>query len=228
MAGAAFQMLMATVTPAATVTQTDFDKNDSSLTTYTFTSKTIGAADPSRYVVVAVGSPANSSNRTISSVTLGGVTMTQVASSFLSAAGGGAFAETALYILQVPVGTTGTVVVTWSGAADRMAIGVFALYNLQSATPTSTPSTSSANPATASINVVAGGVVVAATFAFAGGAFTHTWAGLTKNYDQAFVATNLEHSGASAAFVAAQTGLTVTATPSTTPSAIAMTVAAFR
>lgn len=229
MSGVSFQaMIMDGGLLNATITQTDFVKDDTSLTTYTFTTRAIGTADPNRSIVVAVGSPANAANRTISTITLGGSGMNAVGSSFLSSGGGGAFAEVGLYILPFPSGTTATIVVTWSGAADRMAIGIFALYNITSQTPTAI-FTSGANPATGSINISAGGVALAAVFAFhASSALSYTWAGLTERYDQQFVATNLAYSGASDQFVTAQTGLTVTATPSVTPAAISMVTAAFR
>lgn len=202
-------------------------KNDNALTTYTFSTQSIGAAQAGRRIIVAAGCPANGVDRTISSVTIGGDAATAIGT-IASGAGGGAFAQAQLFVLQVDTGTTADIVVTWSGAADRCSVGVWAAYDLQSSTPTATL-TSTANPQTGTINVSAGGILIAAAFDFNGvpTAATFTWAGPTERYDAQFVATNLFYSGASDAYAAAQTGLTVTATPSVF-TAGAMAAASFR
>lgn len=215
------------VTVDATVVFTANAKDDSALTTYTFSSQAIGTAAVGRRVIVAAGSPANGASRTISSVTIAGVTATAIGSIAVGS-GGGAFAEVQLFVLQVDTGTTASIVVTWSGAADRCSIGVWAAYDLQSSTPTATL-TSIANPQTGTINVSAGGILIAAAndFNSVPSPGTFAWTGPTENYDAQLVATNLFYSGASSAYATAQTGLTVTATPSAF-SAGSMAAAAFR
>jgi len=222
---AASQAVLIGMEQPATISFTDNVKDDSSLTTYTFSTRAIGSAVVGRRVVVAVGSPANSSNRTISSVTCGGAGMTAIGS-ITSGAGGGAFAEAQLFVLQVDTGTTATIAVTWSGAADRCSIGIWALYGLLSSTPTATL-TSTANPQTGSLAVNAGGVALAAAFDFhTATAESFTWSGLTEQYDAQFATANLGYSGAHIASFTSQT-LTVTATPIAF-SAGAMAAAAFR
>lgn len=65
--------------------------------------------------------------------------------------------------------------------------------------------------------------------AYAAASRTFTWAGLTERVDEdveaALFAT---HSAAGDAFASAQTGLTITATPSAAVSAISLVRAAFR
>lgn len=87
-------------------------------TTYTFNSVDFGTANDMReiYVVFSYGSTAT---RTVSSVTIGGVSATQVVASAFITSG------TAMYMAKVPTGTTGTIVITMSGSLLRIGGGVF-------------------------------------------------------------------------------------------------------
>lgn len=86
--------------------------------TYTFNSVDFGTADNMREVYV-VFSYSASTTRTVSSVTIGGVTATAVVASAFTTTG------TAMYMAKVPTGATGTIVINTSGNLTRIGGGVF-------------------------------------------------------------------------------------------------------
>lgn len=208
---------------AATITKTDNAVDGSTTTTYTFTSRAIGTAATGRRVIVGVSSGAGSS-ATISSVTIGGNAASQVV--FLD---GTVSASTisALYILQVDAGTTATIVVTFSGSRTSCGIGVWAAYDLLSSTATFTGTSSASPPSVGSVSCSAGGIIVAQGIVYSGSTSTFTWSGLTERFDEQLVS-QVAQTGASDAFVSAQSGLTVTATPSVTRTNASLSVASFR
>src|SRR3990167_11105596 len=80
------------------------------LTTYTFSAENLGVAASDRFIVVTItGRSSDGGARTIDTVTIGGVTATiniQIANS-------GSF--NGIATAAVPTGTTGDIVITWSG-----------------------------------------------------------------------------------------------------------------
>lgn len=110
--------------------------DNSNLTTYTFTSAAIGAAGPSRVIAVAVQSRTSAvgTPRSITGVTLGGVSMTAGP----SLVGGSAGEPTvAWFYLAVATGTTANIVVTFNNGTQNCAIDVYRLFPLSS-TPVDT------------------------------------------------------------------------------------------
>jgi hypothetical protein len=93
--------------------------NGSNLTTYTFTGCDFGAADASREVFVVIGW-AQGANRTLNSVTIGGVAATLGSAANYSTAAG-----TRLAFAAVPTGATGDVVCTFSGGITGCCIAVY-------------------------------------------------------------------------------------------------------
>lgn len=213
--------------PDASSSYTATAVNSAAQTTYTFSSQSIGTAAANRYVVVGITAYTLSSSTSISSVTIGGVSATQLAQAY---SGGVNEDLSALYIAAVPTGTTADVVITFSTAPYRCGIGVYRVIDLLSSTPTNTYTASStSNPLSVSADISAGGVAIAvAGMVNSGAAGTYTWAGLTERYD-ATVGFAATHSGASADFASAQTGLTISSTYSQTPTDNgALAVAALR
>lgn len=154
---------------------------DTVLTTFTFASQAIGTAFTGRRVVVGVGA-ISAASRTISSVTIGGIAATPIA--FVEGASGGVFVPGGLYIAQVDTGTTASVVVTYSGSANRCGIGVFVLSNMTTSVA-SDFGTSIANPETKTLAVPVGGVAIGyATVYQSGGTPTFGWSGITERFDQ--------------------------------------------
>ncbi len=210
-------------TSAATITKTDNAVDGSATTTYTFTNKAIGTAATGRRIIVGVSSGAGSS-ATISSLTIGGNAATQVA--FLDGTVSLSMIS-AIYILQVDTGTTATIVVTFSGSRSSCGVGVWAAYDLQSSTATFTGTSSGSPPSVGSVSCNAGGVIVAQSIVYAGSTPTFTWSGLTERFDEQLVS-QVAQTGASDAFASAQSGVTVTSTPSITRTNASLSVAAFR
>lgn len=194
---------------AASIVWTDSAVDTSNNTTYTFTTRNIGAAG-SRKVVVSVGSGGSSGGTTsVTSLTVGGISATQVV---FADAGDNVYPE--LWQASVPSGTTATIVVTFGGAHVNCAIGVWAIYSAGAAA-SNTNSATGTGVQSASLNIPAGGVAIAfVNLAGSGGTpRTVTWANLSENFD-ATIEGSISYSGSSAAFVAQQTGLAITATAS--------------
>ena len=153
---------------------------------YTFASSDIGTATDRSLVVVAIHYRSSS----ISSVTIGGVTATQIRTV-------GAGLNTAIFSASGVTGTTADVVVTLSGTASRCLVAVYALYNLRSTTPVDSDITFTLSGSSLSrtVDTQADGVIVAAASATGSGR-TFTWTGATENYDTV-IETADSYSGAS-------------------------------
>lgn len=205
---------------AASIAYTDHVEDGTDTSNYTFSTRAIGTAASNRYVVAAIGI-ANSSPPTISSVTIGGVSATLVTQVT------GTYERTAFYIAAVPTGTTATVVVNTSGSL-RCNIGLWALYDLSSATATDTDSSTSST-GSVNLDISAGGVAIGFSNTFtSASARTFTWSNLTENFDVAYEGNNQSVSGASAAFATAQSGLTISSTPSAGVTSATHIFASFR
>lgn len=161
---------------AASVSYRANYSNTSDLSTYTFTSCDIGT-DTNRSIVVVAVHATRGSSFSVSSVTIGGVSATQVNSS-------GSSLITSVWYAAGVTGTTGNIVVTMSGATTRCLIGVYALYNLRSNTPVDSDTTFSISGTSLSrtINTRLDGVIIGAGSSSSSGR-TYTWTGATENYD---------------------------------------------
>jgi hypothetical protein len=204
----------------ATVALTDTTSDVTDSTSYSFGSRNIGAADPSRYVIAGVvGTGINGS--TISSVTIGGIGATLVVERTNGAV------DAAIYIAAVPTGTTATVVVNFSAQKGRAMLYLWRAIGLRSSTAAATAST-----ATAVSNVLSVSLAVPA-FGFAIGVAadnatttTLTWSGLTKDGDVPS-AEGATSSGASAVFSQQQAALAISFALNTS-SIPALATASFR
>jgi len=163
------------------------------LTTYTFASQNLGTASSDRVIAVAV-SGRQSSARTVSSVTIGGVSATEIGTR------GSSQNPLGIWIAAVPTGTTGDVVVTFSGAMLRCHIVAWAV------TGGATLANASSGTDTATVTGVTGGFIIAA--ANTTGASTFTWTNATEQYDA--ITESFNTSGADATTVGS---VLVTATP---------------
>jgi hypothetical protein len=179
----------------------------SDTTTYTFSTQAIGPAKSTRYVVVGVVSRegADTSARTLS-VTVGGVAAAQAA--FVSDTAVSGRNVAGFYIAAVPTGTTADVVATFSGGMDRCGIGVWALYDINSATPTDT-ATSVDTTQTLDVDILANGVAIGVSFANSDPDFD--WTGISERFE--IVAEgDLQFSGADVTSVAGGAPVAITCT----------------
>ncbi len=131
------------------------DGQSTNATIYTFSAENLGTAAADRYIIIGIGSRGLGS-LTLSTVTIGGVSATLVSNNPVVNTN---TTITSLCLANVPTGTTGDVVITFSGQMLRCGIGVYRVTGLSSATPTST-GISSADAPTANLNINAGGIAI--------------------------------------------------------------------
>lgn len=179
---------------------------------YTFSSFAIGAADPSRYIVVGAVGQQTLTATTISSITIGG-------NSALINQAKGTLAPNVTNIMSgiagfsIPTGTTTTIVITFSGViAGGAAIAVYSLLDLASTTPfdsNGAGNTSTSISVSTTLNVPGGGIAIVSSAV--NNSDTLTLTGLTTDYNYVFNTFN-GHVGGSNQDMAAQSGLTLTQT----------------
>ncbi len=130
-----------------------------------------GPANPKRYLIAAI---AYSSLTAITSVTIGGVTATQlvaVVSSFQNA-------RSAFFIAAVPTGTSGDVTVN-AGSGGVSSVALYSVINLQSPTAVATTSSFGSSPLSMSLNGTNGGFILASAYMSGSPGVTAAWTGLT-------------------------------------------------
>ena len=190
----------------ATVSNTANAVSITDLTTYTFSSQSLGTASTSRKIVVGATGAATAL-RAVSTLTVAGNSASLVVAANEN---GLNFYNSELWQVDVPTGTTGDVVVTWNGGMIRGAIGVWAVYGaLSAAHATATDINSS--PLSKTLDIPAGGVAIGCALADTNGPGLNTWAGITKGFD-VNVETATDISGAQDAFATQQSALTISDT----------------
>ena len=188
--------------PLATYITSVADTADA--TGYTFTGQSLGTAAADREVVVAVQSRTGGTSITVSSLTVGGISATLEVRTANTASG---YTLIEIWRAPVPTGTTGDVVVNFTGGtALRCAIDIYKLTGRSSTFATS--STGASNGGTLSLNVAANGAVIAAA-ASASATSAFTWTGVTERYDAATGGEAFRTSTASADGLTAATPRTV-------------------
>lgn len=180
--------------------------NLSSLTTYSFTSQSLGTPAADRIIAVQITTrKAGTGGLTVDNVTIDGVTATIVQKI-------NAITNTdvvAIAYASVPNDTTGTISVTFSSAPARCTIANYQITGIgTNPTPSDNQNSVAAAPSV-SLNIPGGGVAL--MVALTAAPTTTTWTGLTEDYD-AQQSTFETYTGASKAFATTQTGLTITAT----------------
>lgn len=190
---------------SADVTFLSEQKSGNDTTGYSFSGVSLGAAASDRYIIATVH--ATASGRTIASVTIGGVTATDVLASNLNYG---------IFIANVPTGDTGDVVVTLDAGGTSMHVGLWRITGLVSATADDTDDgrgvTGSDTPTgtlSIDVSVGAGG---GSGFAIASCGQTGpadpisaTWTEVTENFDSAAETTVNAFTGGSKTYTVAQT-----------------------
>lgn len=178
-------------------------------TTNTFSGVTLGPASADRYIVVLATAriSATTLDYTISS-TIAGITATNVLSHVSLSAS--AHRQTT-FIAQVPTGTTGDVVLTFSRSITRSMISVFSATGLDGLTPhaTAVSTAPATNVASQTLTIPAEGIAIAGGYNIIGSAYT--WTGLTERHDDVFSSSNY-FSAAGDDFASLQTSRVITAT----------------
>lgn len=125
--------------------------------TYTFSSTSIGDADPTRLVVVAVASTCGTAFAALTSGTIDGSSATLVA-----AAGATRYSATGIIALVVPSGTAVDIAVTFDNTMEHCSISVYRLVNYGSATANDTDATNTgpATSVTCTLDIPTNGVAI--------------------------------------------------------------------
>lgn len=183
---------------------TDNAEDNVDRTVYTFSGLDLGTAAGNRKIVIGITGQAN--NRTISSVTVAGLSASAVVTVDTSSD------VQALWQVDVPTGTTGDVVVTFSVGVGRCGVGVWALYNAKSAA-NDTDTDTGTSSVSGTIAVPAGGVAIGYVAAAAANNAVVSGTGITADFDADMeAAANAPHGGGSGAYAVADASLTITGT----------------
>lgn len=205
-----------------TVSNTDSPVDGSTSSTFTFSSAALGTAAAGRIIVVEVaGSESSAGDRTVSAITIGGVSAAKV-----TGESGVTDKLCEMWDAVVPTGTTGDIVVTVAGG-DLNGCGciVWAIYDADPATnDAQNDSSVTTDAVSVSINVPANGVLVAGSFCNENR--TMTFAGVDEDIDESITG-DYEHAGGSKAYTAEQVGLTCSATSSGTTAVSILNAASY-
>jgi len=199
-----------------------FASDATALTTYTFSSKNFGTNPSANRVIVVAVACESAAARTISSLTIGGVSATQI--QFSSITNG----SVGLYYANIPSASSGDIVVTWSGSALSCGIHWYEISNIASSTP-STSYVDTAAALSVSVTASADAAIVACAKNFSGSADTFTWGGtlgIVEDGDNRFGG-SITFSSASLFTSGSVSALTVTATPGLADSGECLHVAVF-
>lgn len=163
-----------------TIAFADSASDGSDTSTYTFSSRAIGAAAADRIVVVAAAVRDDSAGgANISSLTIGGVTATRVVTVTQN------FLDVGIWALRVPSGTTADIVLNIATAnGDRATIGVWAITGAIGWRPYETGSDTGDDPSD-TLALIAGSVAVGFVFDANSGATPVTVGGLTQDFGAA-------------------------------------------
>lgn len=168
-----------TVTPIAVSTYINAYNITTATTTYSFTTDTLSPG----LIVVAVHSETGAgTNRSPSDVSIGGVTATSAIDASSAATGGSPIVS--MWYREITESTT-SVGVTFPASVLRCGIRVYTITGYTSTTPVFTGSSSdNLFPSSRTVNTSildTGSALIAA--ASSGDVYTHTWSGVTENYD---------------------------------------------
>ena len=202
-----------TVVTAVTASFAGATGSTSETTGFTFSGHAIGTAATGRLIVVGFGNTGGGGGTAgASSVTIAGVTATKIVE--VSAADQ---TTTGIWTAPVNSGTTGDIVLNFSRTTNGLNIGVWAIYDANTTVDdTGSDADDGGTSYSTTLDIPANGVGIACSVDNkSSSATTHTWAGLTEDYDLNYKG-NQAGSGAHKTFTAAQSGLTVSSTPAAT------------
>jgi hypothetical protein len=153
----------------------------STRSSYTFNSVAFSEPSADRYIIVSVHGR-QTTTPTLNSVTIGGVSATLLVQQRNTSSG---LSISSFWIAYVPTGTSGSVVVTFSGNMGRCMGHSYAIYNLNSTTPisTATAGTANTNPLILNANVQPNTVYLATVHNNNSTTSSTAWSGADEQYD---------------------------------------------
>lgn len=190
---------------------TDNDGNPADQSSYSFIGKAIGAAGANRRVVVGI---TTNSTRTVSGVTIGGITASLDAT--VSFTGVVRFA---FFSAVVPTGTTADVVITMDGNALGCDIAV---WSLSQGAYQADNSAGAADPIALSVATAAGDAVLCIAFESGVAGLTYAWTGATERFDRDAYSSTTHLSAADVTAAGATTNVSADATSGTNQAGIAV------
>ena len=198
------------------VTQVSSSTSTANQTVYTFSSLSLGAESDfpaERAIVVATGGIAVTSGAIASSATIGGVSANKVVEAAET------FDNASLWVANVPAGTSGDVVVTFSATMNSPYCVVYRMVGMESiaAHDTASDITVSSNAVSASIDCPADGVIIGTAWfrwGSSASASSASWSNLTEDIDGNIEANARNYSAAHDEFATQQTARVITATGS--------------
>jgi hypothetical protein len=194
--------------PPATVAYVSSGAQTPDQTAYTFSGQAIGTAAANRRVVVGT-SVGGDGSKPLNTVTVGGISAIDLGQSGVTSPD---LLNNELWMAVVPSGTTADIVLTFAASQSRVGIGVWAVGTTQTgASDTLGVSVDSGGSAGGTIDCPAGGVIIGVHTVRA--ATTFTWTGIDEDFETNVDGTVLDSSGASKAFAATQSSLSVDANP---------------
>lgn len=155
------------IAPTLTGSFIGYHLDTSSASSYTFTDAPIGSSAADRYVVVCI---AARTAPLFSSVTIGGVTATQVSAFNATSTNG-----VAIYWAAVPSGTTATVQVNLTNTPSRMGLAVYTLRG--------DPVVADSGSGLGALTLPSGGWGVAVSCNHNSTTITCSWTGMTEDCD---------------------------------------------
>ncbi len=153
--------------------------NTGDLTTYTYTQATHGQSPAAGIILIATN---GQNSRTVSSVTVNGVSATQQVGITTGARTNYFFA------IQHSGGNLGDIVVTLNAGGNRNSISLFGITERTNITADDTDGGDTTDPLSGTVDTTTNCFVAAAVASSAGGTFT--WTNLTEQHDAAIEGTN--------------------------------------
>lgn len=181
------------------ITQVDHGEDNSTASSYTFTARSLGSTAADRVIIVALSMRVAGTTTTVSSVTVAGSSASQIVSSPNNSGGNTTLTE--IWAVAVAAGTTGDVVVTFSGSVLRCGVNVWRMVGASGAAASASGG-STADPSTSTLTIPANGAAVgyvAADYGTIGPAIA--WTNLTSSLALTLITSpSFKHAGAMADF----------------------------
>lgn len=154
----------------------------SDATTYTFTQATHGQSPAAGVLVLVVSGQNGVSARTVSTVTVGGNSATQQATT------GSVARHISAWTYEHAGGDLGSIVVTLSASGNRQAVSLFFITERTDITLNDSDTGDTTDPLSGTVDTTTNTFVIAAVSTSSSGAFT--WSNLTERYDAAVEGSN--------------------------------------
>jgi hypothetical protein len=203
---------------------------------FSFPDSDIGTPAPGRVIAIVVNYWEFDTTVNLNSLTVGGTALTQrITAANLVSGASGSYVYSAIWSAVISTGSTATIDIGFSRGIERgCQVGIWSIYNAQSATPVLTTSgvSGGVNPINLSVNVQPNDFgIVGATGAYGTNTAQFSYTNATERYDTRSTGVGVQdiaRSGADFLALAAQSPRTVTVTPANVSDGSAAVLAVWR